>query len=261
MIFNIFQFIGIKSLCFFSEIGRAIFLLFDSLFCVPNLYKGFKRVVYQLYFVGFLSLIVIIISGCFIGMVLGIQGYNVLIKFGAEQELGQMIAVSIIRELGPVITSLLFAGRSGSSLTAEIGFMKMTEQLSSMSIMGVDPFKRIIGPRFWAVQISLPLLSLIFIKISILGAFFISVYFLGVDSGSFWSNMQSVIIFQEDILNSIIKTFIFGFVIAWISVFQGIFCRPTAEGIGYATTNTVVYSSLSVFFIDFLLTFFMYTDL
>ena len=193
-------------------------------------------------------------------MVLCIQGYNVLIKFGAEQELGQMIAVSVIRELGPVITSLLFAGRSGSSLTAEIGFMKMTEQLSSMSIMGVDPFKRIIGPRFWAVQISLPLLSLIFIQISIIGAFFIGVYFLGIDSGAFWSNMQSVIIFQEDVFNSVIKTFIFGFVIAWISVFQGIYCIPTSEGIGYATTNSVVYSSLSIFIIDFFLTIFMYTD-
>ncbi|HFL8794761.1 MAG TPA: lipid asymmetry maintenance ABC transporter permease subunit MlaE [Candidatus Azosocius sp. HAIN] len=258
--FDLFQNIGKKTIYFFFRLGEAFFLLIYSLFCIPNFFKSIKRVINQLYFVGFLSLIVIIVSGCFIGMVLCIQGYNVLIKFGAEQELGQMIAVSVIRELGPVITSLLFAGRSGSSLTAEIGFMKMTEQLSSMSIMGVDPFKRIIGPRFWAVQISLPLLSLIFIQISIIGAFFIGVYFLGIDSGAFWSNMQSVIIFQEDVFNSVIKTFIFGFVIAWISVFQGIYCIPTSEGIGYATTNSVVYSSLSIFIIDFFLTIFMYTD-
>ena len=147
-------------------------------------------------------------------MVLGIQGYNILVKFGAEQELGQMVALSVIRELGPVLTSLLFAGRSASSLTAEIGFMKITEQLSSMSIMGVDPLKRVIGPRFWAVQISLPLLSLIFIIVSILGAYIVSLY-LGVDSGFFWSNMQAIIIFQEDVFNSVLKTFIFSFVISW----------------------------------------------
>lgn len=261
MMFNMFQMIGKEVINFFHRVGLSVFLLIHSLFCVPNFHKSFKRVIYQLYFVGVLSLLVIFVSGCFIGMVLGIQGYNVLVKFSAEQELGQMIAVSVIRELGPVITSLLFAGRSGSSLTSEIGFMKMTEQLSSMSIMGVDPFKRIIGPRFWAVQISLPLLSLIFIKISIIGSFIIGVFFLGIDSGSFWSNMQTVIVFQEDVFNSIVKTFIFGFVIAWIAVFQGIFCKPTAEGIGYATTNTVVYSSLSIFIIDFFLTVFMYTDL
>ncbi|QQG46986.1 MAG: lipid asymmetry maintenance ABC transporter permease subunit MlaE [Candidatus Azosocius agrarius] len=258
--FNILQKIGEKTINFFNRLGKAVFLLFYSLFCIPNFRNSFKRVIIQLYFIGVLSLLIILVSGCFIGMVLGIQGYNVLVKFSAEQELGQMIAVSIIRELGPVITALLFAGRSGSSLTAEIGFMKMTEQLSSMSMMGVDPMKRIIGPRFWAVQISLPLLSLIFVKISIIGAFVISVYFLGVDGGSFWSNMQSVIIFQEDVINSIIKTFIFGFVIAWIAVFQGIYCVATAEGIGKATTNTVVYSSLYIFIIDFFLTVFMYAE-
>lgn len=260
MIFDFFSIIGKNIIYFFFRIGQAVLLLFYSLFCFPNLYKSIKRVIYQIYFVGVLSFSVIFVSGCFIGMVLGIQGYNILVKFGAEQELGQMVALSVIRELGPILTSLLFAGRSASSLTAEIGFMKITEQLSSMSIMGVDPFKRVIGPRFWAVQISLPLLSLIFIVVSILGACFVSVFFLGVDNGFFWANMQDVIIFQEDIFNSILKTSIFSFVIAWVAVFQGMFCKLTAEGIGQATTNTVVYSSLLVFVIDFFLTVFMYTD-
>ena len=187
-------------------------------------------------------------------MVVGLQGYNTLEKFGASSELGQLLALSIVRELGPVISALLFAGRAGSALTAEIGLMKATEQLASMDMMGVDPLGRIIYPRFLAGIISLPLLSLIFSAVAVYGGYFIGVKWLGVDGGSFWSNMQAAVNFQNDVLSGIIKSVVFAFVVIWIAVFQGFTCIPTAEGISQATTRTVVYASLAVLGFDFLLT-------
>lgn len=220
----------------------------------PDVKRLWPALRLQLYNEGVLSFLIIVVSALFIGMVVGLQGYNTLQKFGASSQLGQLLALSIARELGPVISALLFAGRAGSALTAEIGLMKATEQLASMDMMGVDPLGRVIYPRFLAGLISLPLLSLIFSATAIYGGYFIGVDWLGVDSGSFWSNMQSAVDFRLDILSGIIKSIVFAFIVIWIAVFQGFSCVPTAEGISQATTRTVVYSSLAVLGFDFLLT-------
>lgn len=187
-------------------------------------------------------------------MVVGLQGFNTLNKFGATAHLGQLVALSVVRELGPVVTALLFAGRAGSALTAEIGLMKTTEQLVSMEMMGVDPLWRVIAPRFWAGVLVTPLLTIIFSVVAILGGYLIGVCFLGVDAGTFWNNMQSAVDFRTDVLGGIIKSVIFGFVVTWIAVFQGYDTVPTAQGMGIATTRTVVYGSLAVLGLDFVLT-------
>ncbi|ASQ45520.1 lipid asymmetry maintenance ABC transporter permease subunit MlaE [Legionella clemsonensis] len=218
---------------------------------VSRLWPALKR---QLYFVGVLSCLIIVVSALFVGMVIGLQGYHTLQKFGASSQLGQLLALSIARELGPVISALLFAGRAGSALTAEIGLMKATEQLASMDMMGVDPLGRVIYPRFLAGLISLPLLALIFTAVAIYGGYFVGVDWLGIDAGSFWSNMQAAVDFRLDILSGIIKSVVFAFVVVWIAVFQGFNCIATAEGISQATTRTVVYSSLAVLGLDFILT-------
>lgn len=217
----------------------------------PRLWPALRA---QLYFVGVLSCLIIVVSALFIGMVVGLQGYNTLEKFGASSELGQLLALSISRELGPVISALLFAGRAGSALTAEIGLMKATEQLASMDMMGVDPLGRIIYPRFLAGIIALPILALIFSAVAVYGGYFIGVQWLGVDAGSFWSNMQAAVNFRIDVLSGIIKSIVFAFLVIWIAMFQGFTCVTTAEGISQATTRTVVYSSLAVLGFDFLLT-------
>jgi len=219
---------------------------------------GFRYLINQIYAVGVLSLIIIAVSGLFIGFVLGLQGFYTLSRFGADQFLGQLLALSITRELGPVVTALLFAGRAGSALTSEIGLMKTTEQLSSMSMMGVDPLRRVIAPRFWAGVISMPLLTLIFSAVAILGGYFVTVHWLGVNAGSFWSNMQASVNFRDDVLNGLIKSLVFGFVVTWISVYQGYTCHPTSQGIAIATTKTVVYSSLAILGLDFFLTALMF---
>ena len=241
-----------------SKVGSATCMLFNAIVCIPDFKKGFPRLLKQIYFVGVLSLVIIILSGVFIGMVLGLQGYTILVKFGAEQALGQMIALSLVRELGPVMTALLFAGRAGSALTAEIGLMKATEQLSSMEMTGVDPLQRVIAPRFWAGQVSMPILALIFNAIAVVGGYCVGVEWLGVDNGSFWSNMQNAVDFRADVVNGIIKSIVFGVSITWIAVFQGIDCVPTSEGISRATTKTVVFSSLVILGLDFFLTAVMF---
>jgi phospholipid/cholesterol/gamma-HCH transport system permease protein len=241
-------------------IGSSGLFLFAMLFRRPQFLKLWPLLRYQLYFVGVLSCVVIVVSALFIGMVVGLQGFNTLQKFGASSQLGQLLALSIARELGPVISALLFAGRAGSALTAEIGLMKATEQLSSMDMMGVDPLGRVIYPRFFAGLIALPVLALIFSAVAIYGGYFIGVHWLGVDGGSFWSNMQSAVNFRVDVLSGIIKSIVFAFVATWIAVYQGFQCEPTAEGISQATTKTVVYSSLAVLGLDFLLTAMMIGD-
>lgn len=250
--------LGRMGLFFLGDAGRASLFLFHALIGKPEWVKGFLRLILQIYSVGVLSFVIILLSGLFIGMVLALQGYTILVKFGAEQALGQLIALSLVRELGPVVASLLFAGRAGSALTAEIGLMKATEQLSSMEMMGVDPLHRIIAPRFWAGQISLPILTLIFTAIAILGGYMVGVVWLGVDPGAFWANMQSAVDFREDVVNGIIKSIVFAGVVTWIAVFQGIDCVPTSEGIGRATTRTVVYGSLATLGLDFFLTAVMF---
>lgn len=232
----------------------------SGVFFCRTIWGGFRfqDLVKQLYMVGVLSLAIIAVSGAFIGFVLGLQGFYTLSRFSAESALGQLVSLSIVRELGPVVTALLFAGRAGSSLTSEIGLMKATEQLSAMQMMAVDPVRRVVAPRFWAGQISLPLLTLIFSAVAILGGYWVGVSWLGVDAGSFWNNMQSSVDFKDDILNGIIKSLVFGWVVTWIAVYQGYYCTPTAEGIAKATTRTVVYSSLAILGFDFLLTAIMF---
>lgn len=250
--------LGRNTIDMIAGLGKAVMMLFSAIVQVPNPRKGFPLLVNQLHAVGVLSLIIIVVSGTFIGMVLALQGYTILVGYGAEASLGPMVALSLLRELGPVVAALLFAGRAGSALTAEIGLMKATEQLSSMEMMAVDPLRRVIAPRFWAGFISLPLLAGIFSMVGILGAHLVGVDWLGVDGGTFWSVMQAQVDFEKDVLNGIIKSLVFAFVVTWIAVYKGYACEPTSEGISRATTATVVQSSLLVLGLDFILTALMF---
>jgi phospholipid/cholesterol/gamma-HCH transport system permease protein len=246
--------LGFVGIVFLTKLGRSGHFLVKTLLRRPRLSASFPLVVQQLFSVGVLSLLVILVSGLFIGLVIGLQGYHTLRHFSAEQQLGQLVALSVVRELGPVVTALLFAGRAGTALTAEIGLMSATEQLSSMEIMAVDPLWRVISPRFWAGFISMPILTLIFSIVAIYGGYLVGVKWLGIDAGSFWSNMQTAVDFRLDIVNGIIKSLVFGFIVTWIAVYQGFYCEPTAPGISRATTRTVVFSSLAVLGFDFILT-------
>ena len=243
------------SLC--EQVGISGCFLIKILFSRFKFTKAIHYAVEQIYKVGLLSLTIILVSALFIGMVVSLQGFNVLEKFGATQALGQMIALSILRELGPVITALLFVGRACSSLTAEIGLMRATKQLDYMEVMSVDPIPRIISPRFFAGFISLPLLTLMFDVIAIYGGAVVGIDWLGVDGGAFWSNIQSAVHFTDDVLESIIKSIVFGFCVTWVALYQGYYSEPTAAGISRATTKTVVYSSLLVLILDFILSSFM----
>lgn len=252
------QNLGRRGLVFLEALGRSGVLCVQALAAVPNVRQGFPLLVKQIYQVGVLSLVIIMVSGLFIGMVLALQGYSVLVRFGASDALGQLVSLSLVRELGPVVTALLFAGRAGSALTAEIGLMKATEQLSSLEMIGVDPLRRVISPRFWAGFYSMPVLATVFNVVAIYGAVWVGVDTLGVYEGSFWANMQASVDWSEDILNGIIKSVVFGAVVTWIAVFQGYDAVPTSEGIAIATTRTVVYSSLAVLGLDFILTAIMF---
>jgi len=249
--------LGRIGLLFCERAGVSGLFLLRTVFRRPRIMRLFPLIVEQIYAVGVLSIIIIVVSGLFIGMVLALQGYNILERFGAVEQLGQLVALSVVRELGPVIGGLLFAGRAGSSLTAEIGLMQATEQLASMEMMAVDPLWRVIAPRFWAGVVSMPILIAIFCIIAVFGSYLVGVEWLGVDAGQFWSNMQASVNFRIDIINGIIKGLMFGIVITWIAVYQGYYVVPTAAGIGRATTKTVVYGSLAVLGLDFILTSFM----
>ncbi|PCJ39486.1 MAG: ABC transporter permease [Moraxellaceae bacterium] len=253
--------VGAKGIAFLDTFGTSGLFLFHSLFAWPNVRNGFPLLVKQIYSVGVLSLVIIMVSGLFIGMVLALQGYNILTRYGSEQALGQLVSLTLLRELGPVVAALLFAGRAGSALTAEIGLMKSTEQLASLEMIGVDPLRRIIAPRFWAGVICMPILAVIFSSIGIWGASLVGVDWLGVYSGSFWANMQDSVEFVDDVMNGVIKSLAFGIVVTWIAVFQGYDSVPTSEGIGRATTRTVVYASLAILSLDFILTALMFGDL
>ncbi|MFA0570242.1 lipid asymmetry maintenance ABC transporter permease subunit MlaE [Vibrio gallaecicus] len=257
MISNYIASVGQRALAICEAFGRASLMLFGALGGVPRL-KNFPLLVKQLYSVGVQSLAIIIVSGLFIGMVLSLQGYVILIDYGAEGSLGQMVALSLLRELGPVVTALLFAGRAGSALTAEIGLMKATEQLSSLEMMAVDPLKRVIAPRLWAGLISMPLLAMIFMAVGIWGGQLVGVDWKGIDHGSFWSAMQSSVELGRDIGNSLIKCMFFAITVTWIALFNGYDAIPTSEGISRATTRTVVHSSLAVLGLDFVLTALMF---
>ena len=220
--------------------------------------RRFGLVIRELYFTGVLSLIIILVSGLFVGMVLGLQGYETLQKFGSESAVGTLVALSLVRELGPVVAALLFASRAGSAITAEIGLMKATEQLSAMGMMAVDPVARVVAPRFWAGVISMPFLAAMFSVMGVFGGYLVTVVFIGVDEGSFWSQMQNNVDFRIDIVNGVIKSFFFGVAVTAIAVFEGYDAPPTAEGVSGATTRTVVTSSLAILGLDFILTAFMF---
>lgn len=257
---NWLQSLGRSGLGFFERLGRGHLLLYYILTGTPSVFVRFGLLIQQIYSVGVLSLLIILVSGLFVGMVLGLQGYNTLVDFGAEESLGTVVALTLVRELGPVVTALLFAGRAGSALTAEIGLMKATEQLSGMEMMAVDPIKRVLSPRFLAGFFSMPLLAAIFSAVGVLGGYFVGVGLLGVDEGAYWSQMQSNVDLHEDIYNGVIKSIVFGVVASWIAIFEGYDAIPTSEGVSRATTRTVVHTSLAVLGLDFILTALMFGD-
>jgi phospholipid/cholesterol/gamma-HCH transport system permease protein len=251
---KIFQTLGAGTLAATERLGRMTLFLLEVLSHAGMMVKRFVLVVQQVYSVGVFTLPIVLVSGLFVGMVLGLQLYNTLVKFGAAESLGLVLALSLLRELGPVVTALLFAGRAGSALTAEIGLMKATEQLAGMEMMAVNPLMRVIAPRFLAGVIAMPLLAALFSAIGIYGGQMVGVGLLGVDSGAFWSQMQNGVDFHEDIMNGVIKSVVFGVVVTGIAVFEGYDAVPNSEGVARATNHTVVYSSLAVLGLDFVMT-------
>jgi phospholipid/cholesterol/gamma-HCH transport system permease protein len=221
-------------------------------------FRRFRLIVKEMFSSGVMSLIIIGVAGLFVGMVLGLQGYETLKRYGSESALGSLVALSLVRELGPVLAALLFASRAGSAMTAEIGLMKATEQIAAMEMMAVSPIARVVAPRFWAGVISMPLLAAIFSAMGVFGGYVVGVVMIGVDEGSFWSQMQASVDFREDIINGVIKSFVFGVAVTVIALFEGFDAPPTAEGVSGATTRTVVESSLAILMLDFILTAFMF---
>ncbi len=221
-------------------------------------FRRFQLTLRELFFTGVMSLIIILVAGLFVGIVLGLQGYETLKSYGSESALGTLVALSLVRELGPVLAALLFASRAGSAMTAEIGLMKATEQLAAMEMMAVSPIARVVAPRFWAGVISMPLLAAMFSAMGVFGGYLVGVVFIGVDEGSFWSQMQGAVDFQHDILNGALKSLVFGIAVTVIALFEGFDAPPTAEGVSGATTRTVVQSSLAILLLDVVLTAFMF---
>ena len=252
--------IGSNTLDRLAALGRAFVMLLRTVFNPRGPGATLNLLWPEIYSAGVLSLVIIAVSGLFIGMVLALQGYSILVDFGSEQALGQLVSLTLLRELGPVVTALLFAGRAGSAMTAEIGLMKATEQLSSLDMLGVDPVQRVVAPRFWAGVISMPILAIVFTTLGIYGGHLVGVDWLGVDAGAYWGNMQASVDFRIDVVNGLIKAFVFGVFVTWIAVFQGMNLEPTAAGISRATTRTVVYGSLAVLALDFFLTAMMFGD-
>ena len=224
----------------------------------PTLRRG-RLLVDQIHFLGNYSLAIIAVSGLFVGFVLSLQGYYILQRYGSAEALGLMVALSLLRELGPVVAALLFAGRAGTALTAEIGLMKAGEQLSAMEMMAVDPVRRVLAPRFWAGVIAMPLLAAVFSAVGILGGWVVGVLMIGVDSGAFWGQMQSGVDVWTDLGNGVLKSVVFGLTVSFVALMQGYEAQPTPEGVSRATTRTVVMASLAVLALDFLLTALMFT--
>ncbi len=243
-----------------ERLGRSHLFLLRVTVGMPELLTRPGLVVQQIFAIGVLSLPIILVAGLFVGMVLALQLYNTMVNFGAEQSLGPVVALSLVRELGPVVTALLFAGRAGSALAAEIGLMKATEQLSSMEMMAVDPLRRIVAPRLAGGIFALPMLAAMFSAIGITGGFVVATGLLGVDSNAYWSQMQANVDLFDDVINGVIKSVVFGVVVTWIAVFEGFDAIPTSEGVARATTRTVVNSSLAVLGLDFILTALMFGD-
>ncbi len=257
---TLFARLGAAGIATVARLGEAHLLLLGLLTGTMALLARPRLLVAQIYAIGVLSVLIVVVSGLFVGMVLGLQGYYVLSQFGAAESLGIMVAASLVRELGPVVTALLVAGRAGSALTAEIGLMKATEQLSALEMMAVDPVKRILTPRFYGGLLAMPLLAAMFSAVGVLGGYFVGVGLLGIDAGSYWSQMQAKIDLREDVINGVIKSLVFGVVVTWIALFQGYAATPTAEGVSRATTRTVVHSALAVLALDFVLTALMFGE-
>lgn len=240
------------------RLGFATRFLFAILTHSGTAFRRLPLTLREIYFSGVLSLLIILVSGLFVGMVLGLQGFETLQRFGSTEALGTMVALSLTRELGPVLAGLLFAARAGTSVAAEIGLMKTTEQLKAMDMMAVNPIARVVAPRFWGGIISMPLLAAMFSAMGVLGGWLIGVVFIGVDDGAFWSQMQAGVDWQYDIWNGVVKSFVFGIAVSLIAVFEGYDSVPTAEGVSRAITRTVVTSALSILALDFVLTSFMF---
>jgi phospholipid/cholesterol/gamma-HCH transport system permease protein len=258
MIARFFGFIGAFVLDTIARIGFVTRSFFKLLGWAPGALRRPTLISEQIHFIGNYSLLIIVVSGLFVGMVLGLQGYYTLSQFGADEKLGQLVALSLLRELGPVVTALLFAGRAGTSLTAEIGLMKAGEQLSAMEMMAVNPVQRVLAPRFWGGVIAMPLLAVVFSAIGVIGGYLVGVQLIGVDEGAFWSQMQSNIDVRRDILNGVLKSFVFGIAVTFTALFQGYEAQPTPEGVSRATTRTVVIASLMVLGLDFVMTALMF---
>ncbi len=250
--------LGRRTLEGVSRIGFGARFFLATLLRSGMAFKRFGLTIREIYFAGVLSLIIILVSGLFVGMVLGLQGFETLQTYGSESALGVLVALSLVRELGPVVAALLFASRAGSAITAEIGLMKATEQLAAMEMMAVDPVARVVAPRFWAGVMSMPLLAALFSAMGIFGGYLVGVVLIGVDEGSFWSQMQAQVDFKDDIVNGVIKSVVFGVAVTAIALFEGYDAPPTAEGVSRATTRTVVTSSLVILALDFVLTALMF---
>jgi phospholipid/cholesterol/gamma-HCH transport system permease protein len=241
-----------------ADIGAATRLFLRLLALLGTCLKRFGLVRDQIHFLGNYSLAIITVSGLFVGFVLGLQGYYTLQRYGASEALGLLVALSLVRELGPVITALLFAGRAGTSLTAEIGLMKAGEQLSAMEMMAVDPVRRILAPRFWAGVITMPLLAAVFSAVGVIGGWVVGVLMIGIDPGAFWSQMQGGVDIARDVGNGVLKSMVFGFTVTFVALVQGFEAQPTPEGVSRATTRTVVVASLAILGLDFVLTALMF---
>lgn len=249
--------VGHSSLSLLQSIGRAGLMLRHALWGKPHR-NLFSLVVQQTFQLGILSLPIMLTAGLFIGMVLSLQGYYSLVDYAAEQSLGSLVSLSLLRELGPVVAALLFAGRAGSALTAEIGLMQSTEQLASMEMMAVSPYKRVLAPRLLAGIITLPMLTLLFNVVAIWGGYALGVHWMGVDGGAYWSVMQGSVDFLPDVMNGVLKSIIFAIMVTWVALYNGYYVVPTAQGISRSTTKTVVTSSLLVLAMDFVLTAIMF---
>lgn len=243
-----------------AEVGRGTLFLLRILASIPAALRKPRLLIEQVYSVGVLSLVIIVVAGIFVGMVLALSGYRLLVDFGAETALGTSVALIVVRELGPVVTGLLFAGRAGSALAAEIGLMRATDQLAGMEMMAVDPVKRVVAPRFVAGVVAMPLLTSIFciMAIGAAGGYFVGVVLLGVDAGAYWSGIQSNVEFGRDVVNVFVKSGVFGAIVTWVAVYQGYHALPTSEGVSRATTNTVVITSLAILGANLMLTAVMF---
>jgi phospholipid/cholesterol/gamma-HCH transport system permease protein len=251
--------LGARTLGVFRAFGHAAFFFIDLLRAVPASLRRFGLVVAQIHAIGNLSLVIILSSGLAVGFVLALQMYYALVAYGAAESLGLIVNLALVRELGPVVTALLFAGRAGTSLTAEIGLMKAGEQLAAMEMMAIDPKSRVLAPRFLAGIISMPILAVLFSAIGILGAYVVAVLLIGVDAGNFWSIMQSKVDVWRDVGNGVVKSAVFGVICTFVALYQGYETQATPEGVAYATTRTVVMASLGVLGSDFVLTALMFS--